>query len=203
MSVLEQLQATAGEPSGLPSVQGSNAFEQEMMMKMEANPIPGQSLTQDPDNRMPWETPPEFTDVQTFVDEAFLDITDPDKMTHVLDAMRSEVPVEYLAEQYLQRQVQLGKINPDVMMLSIEPIIYILLHQAAYAGIDPVLYPEDEMMEGEEEAMTQDLRNDTQSLMNEEQNDEVILPQMEAPSVVPKSLLERSEAAVKRVQGEN
>lgn len=206
MSVLQQLQETAGEPSGLPKVEGANPMSQEMMLNMEAAPIPGQSLTQDPENRMPWETPPEHVDVQEFVDEAFLDITDPDNMPLVLETLRNEIPVEYIAEQYLQKQVQKGKINPDVMMMSIEPIIYILLHQAAYAGIDPVLYPEDEMMDGEEEMEIDQVKNEVNGMIADEEPkgkpQGKPMVDMQAPTVVPKSLLARTEEAVNKAQGE-
>lgn len=202
MSVLQQLQQTAGEPTGLPTIEGGNPMDQEMMLKMQANPIPGQSLTQDPDNRMPWETPPEFTDVQEFVDEAFLDITDEDNMPHVLDAMRAEIPVEYLAEQYLQRQIQLGKINPDLMMLAVEPIIYILLHAAAYAGIDAVLYPEEDMLDGVEDEEAEALQYGSRSLLNEEEKEGTFEVEMAKPDVVPESLLARTKSAVDKAQGE-
>ena len=204
MSVLQQLKNTAGEPSGLTRVDGGNAQGSELMLAMEANPIPGQSLTQDPDNRQPWETPPEFTDVQVFVDEAFLEISDPMKLPDLLEAMRAEIPVEYLTEQYLMRKVAEGKINPDLMMLSVEPVIYILLHFAAYANIDAVLYPEDDMMHDEEfQENTSEFRKATKDLMAHDDNGDgkISAVEMQAPTVVPKSLLARTEEAVNQVEG--
>lgn len=204
MSVLEQIQATAGQPSGLSRFDGGSQAGGKLMQAMEANPIPGQSLTQDPENRMPWETPPEFVDIQEFVDEAFLEISDPLKLPDLLDALRADIPVEYITEQYLLRKVAEGKITPDLMMLAIEPVIYIILHMAAYANIDANLYPEDDMMHDENfQEQTSEVRRATEDLRAQDSNSDgrLTLEEMQAPTVVPKSLLERSQAAVNEAMG--
>jgi len=61
-------------------------------------PIPGQSLTQDPDNRQPYETPPEFTNLEDFMEELFTELTGEDQLPKVLNAMRKEIPVEEVSE---------------------------------------------------------------------------------------------------------
>jgi len=167
MSVLQTLQSTAGQGNGIGNFDEGSPMAEDLMMKMEANPVPGQSLTQDPENRASWETPPEIVDVQEFVEEMTADITDPDKKTQLLDVLRHDVSVEYVAQQYLQRKVQEGVINPDTMLLAVEPTIYMMIAMATTAGIDPVLYPEDEMDDGEEiSQQTQQLRKATSGLMN-------------------------------------
>ena len=48
-----------------------NQFEEAGMNPFNA-PIPGESLTQDPNQKFPWEQPPEITDVDTAIKEVFI-----------------------------------------------------------------------------------------------------------------------------------
>ncbi len=208
MSVLEQLQEHASTGAeGIPRFGGGSEGQSGMMEMMEASSIPGQSLTQDPENKAAYETPPEFTDIQDFVDEAFLDISDPETLPDLLDALRHEAPLEYLVEQYLQNAMNSGKINPDLMMLAIEPIMYILITMATYAGIDPNFAEEDEEWDDDESVNqeTKDLRMKANALLaDQDENDDqqISMEEMKAPSVAPKSLLARSKQAVAQVQKE-
>lgn len=204
MSVLEQLSKHASEGAEvMPRFNEGNPEQTKMMEMMEANPIPGQSLTQDPENPMPWETPPEFTDIQEYVDEAFLDISDPETLPTLLDAMRHDAPIEYLVERYLQNDVRKGKITPDLMMLAIEPVMYILITMATYGGIDPNFAEDVEQDDGEGMAEeTRDIRMKANGLLAESDanNDHKIsMNEMQAPSVAPKSLLARAKKAVTEV----
>ena len=208
MSVLEQLQqhASVEGAEGIPRFDEGTEETTAMSEMLEANSIPGQSLTQNPENKAPWETPPEFTEIQDYVDEAFLDISNPDTLPTLLSAMRHEAPLEYLVEAYLQKDVQKGKITPDLMMLAIEPVIYILITMATYAGIDPNFQEEADF--DDEEGLneeTAELKRKTNALLadSDSNNDNKIsIDEMRAPSVAPKSLLARSKQAVTAVQGE-
>lgn len=195
MSVLQQLQSTAGQGNGLSSFDEGSAVAQDLMLKMEANPVPGQSLTQDPENRAPWETPPEYVDVQEFVEETLLDLTDPEKMPLLLDALRHEVPVEYATMQYLQRKFAEGVINPDLMMLSMEPVMYLMIHVATINGVDPVLYPEDDMDDGEQlQQNTRDIKNAAASLRLHKDD---MISDIERPKEISDSLLDRADSLIK------
>lgn len=107
--------------------------------------IPGESLTQDPENPQAYETPPEYTKLEDFIDDLFMNVTKEDNLDGILDAMRKDVPVEDVAQMLLFNAFSSGKINVDLQLLAIEPTIYMLLGLAEYADIDPVLYPEDPM----------------------------------------------------------
>lgn len=210
---MQALQQFAGEEgtSNFPKFrQGSGGSKdqlketEEMMM---ANPIPGQSLTQSPDSRLPYEKPPQFTNLQDFIDETFVRFTNEDALPDLLDAMRYGLPVEHVAEKYLMRSFQDGDITPDMLLLAIEPTIYMLISLATYADIDPVLYPEDEMIDEEASKTHADLyKKATQELMKEPENPEgddgrITVADLQAPSSVPNSLLARSEEAVKNIGG--
>ena len=214
MSVMQQLKDLSGQEgtSSMPkfSKEGASTDQlqqtEEMMM---SSSIPGQSLTQSPDSRLPYETPPEFTDVQEFIDETFLRFTDEDKLSDLLGAMRSGLPVEHITEKYLNKAFKDGEITPDLLLLVIEPTIYMLISLATYAEIDPVLYPEDPMMDEEiSEVQTDFYKKAAQELLKEPENPEgedgkLTVSDLQAPTNVPKSLLSRAEQAVSKVnQGE-
>jgi hypothetical protein len=113
-------------------------------------PIPGESLTADPAMKAPYEQPPQFTSKDEAVEEIFMRMTDEEVIDEFLDLMRMGTPVEYIAQVVLFEGFRTGKFNPDLMLLLIEPVIYILLYLADYGGIDNVvLYPEDDMGMGQ------------------------------------------------------
>ena len=117
--------------------------------------------------------------------------------------MRHDAPVEYLVEQYLQNDVQKGKITPDLMMLAIEPVMYILITMATYGGIDPNFAEDVELDDGEQMAEeTREIRMKANGLLAESdanQDNKISMNEMQAPSVAPRSLLARAEKAVSEV----
>ena len=204
MSVMQQLKSLAGQPSEFPKFSNGGASSKAMQdaeAMMLTAPIPGQSLTQSPESRLPYETPPKFNDLQDFIDETFLRFTDEDALPDLLDSLRMGLPVEHVAEKYLEKTFQEGDITPDMLLLSIEPIIYMLIALATYAEIDPVLYPEDPMIDDEVSPMHTDLyKRAAQEMKREPEpkgNDgKVTVTDFQAPTNMPKSLLARSKDAV-------
>lgn len=207
MSVMQALQQFAGEEgtSSFPKFrQGANSKQlkdaEEMMMTA---PIPGQSLTQSPDSRLPYEQPPKFTKLQDFIDETFVRFTDPEGMPDLLDSMRFGLPVEHVAEKYLMQAFKDGDITPDMLLLAIEPTIYMLISLATYANIDPVLYPEDPMTDESDNTTHTDLyRKAAGELLKDPETPEgsdsrLTIADLETPATVPRSLLARAEEAVK------
>jgi hypothetical protein len=211
MSVMQQLKSLAGQEgtSSIPkfSKEGQATEQQledtESMMLTES--IPGQSLTQDPESRLPYESAPKFTDIQDFIDETFLTFTGEDKLPDLLGAMRSGLPVEYIAEKYLTKAFRKGDITPDLMLLCIEPTIYMLISLATYAEIDPVLYPEDPMIDEQADEINTDLyKKATQDLLKSPDSpkgndNKLTVADFQAPTNMPSSLLSRSKQAVSKV----
>jgi len=205
MSIQEQLMkhaqdpAVGGVPGGEKFPEGAAGME-EMEKTMQATPIPGQSLTQDPSSKMPYETPPKYTDLQDFVDESFLTMSNPEKLPLLFKSLRNGTPIEYVAQKYLEKEMQEGNINTDLLLQAIEPTIYILIHLATYAGIEPVLYPEDSMLDEDTPQQVQMFKQATASLVPKETREYGIqaedLKSIQAPVNVPKSLLQRTKAAV-------
>jgi hypothetical protein len=208
---MQQLKDLSGQEgtSGLPkfSKEGGASMEQmkESEAMMMANPIPGQSLTQSPDSRLPYEKAPKFSDLQEFIDETFLRFTSEEGLPDLLDAMRSGLPVEHVAEKYLSKTFSDGEITPDMLLLAIEPTIYMLISLATYAEIDPVLYPEDPMMDDQIDPKQTDLyKKAAQELLKHPENPEgddakTTIADFQAPTNMPTSLLARSKQAVAAV----
>lgn len=101
------------------------------------SPIPGQSLTQDPDNPMPYERPPEFTDFQK-AQEYLFDMM-MDMGPQILEQLTANIPVSFIGPQFCVLGAANGKWNPDLMLLLIEPSIYTVLFIAEQAGVDYIM----------------------------------------------------------------
>ena len=117
-----------------------------------SRPIPGQSLTQDPDTSHPWEGPPEFTDFKQAFNYIAEELLEEEVYVSLVVAMGQGVPISDITLQILQRGFQEGKWNPDLVMMLIEPLMYLLLALAEKAAIEPRLYgDEEEDLEPEDE----------------------------------------------------
>ena len=99
-------------------------------------PIPGQSLTNDPNNPYPWEQPPEFTDPQRAMLQIFETLTEKDTLSNTLLALVKGVSVIDISSIVLYTGFLEGKWNPDVMTLLMEPTMYIIMYLGDQAGIN-------------------------------------------------------------------
>jgi len=104
---------------------------------------PGQSLTNDPDTKYAWEQPPKYTDVPSATIDIVADSYEKETYEMIALTLADGMPVGSLASMILQAGFQEGKWNPDLMMLLIEPTMYILAAIAEQCGIDYLLYEGD------------------------------------------------------------
>ena len=136
-----------------------------------SKPIPGQSLTNDPDNPYPWESPPEFVNVNTAIDSIVMNMLgDEEKLANIIEVLASgEIPIAGIAQIILEDGFRKGKYNPDLMLLLAEPLMVILMALAERAGIrDYEIYQgESSELSGEEQA---ELANDVINSYKEEVN---------------------------------
>ena len=125
-------------------------------------PIPGSSLTNSPESPYPWEKAPQFVEIQPAIDSLFVELSEPEAYHSLMDLVRNEVPVGDIAQVILIDGFQKGMWNPDLMLLLIEPTMYMIIAFAEKAGIqDYVTYEgeddepdeEDEQLEGIEKAI--------------------------------------------------
>jgi len=104
---------------------------------------PGQSLTNDPDTKYAWEQPPIYTDLENAVMSIVADSYEKETYKMIALELADGMPVGSMASMILQAGFQEGKWNPDLMMLLIEPTMYILAAIAEQCGIDYLLYEGD------------------------------------------------------------
>tara|TARA_R100001082_G_C4366130_1_gene162034 strand:+ start:1837 stop:2421 length:585 start_codon:yes stop_codon:yes gene_type:complete len=98
-------------------------------------PIPGQSLTEDPNKPAPYEQPPQVTTRDEGV-QYFMDIIlEEDTYSVIMDALEDGVPVMDLVQGILVNAFEEGVLNPDLMLMLAEPLAYLLLGLSEREGI--------------------------------------------------------------------
>jgi hypothetical protein len=112
-------------------------------------PIPGQSLTNSPDESYPWESPPEFTNFKTALEYITGELLNEEVYMPIMEAVDDGVPLSDITTQLLYVGFREGKWNPDLLLLLVEPVMYVLMALAEKADIEYVLYGGEE--EDEEE----------------------------------------------------
>ncbi len=120
---------------------------QEKAMRFE-RPIPGQSLTQDPDSPLPYEKPPQYTDRNDALEYFFAKFVDEDNYPKIMELIAIPFPIMDIVKIYLTEAFEEGVINPDMVMLLAEPLAYMLMALAERADIDFII---ERAEEGEEE----------------------------------------------------
>ena len=156
-----------------------------------SRPIPGQSLTEDPDTSYPWEGPPEFTDFKQAFNYIAEELLEEDIYVPLVVAMGQGVPISDIALQILQRGFQEGKWNPDLFMMLIEPLMYFLLALAEKAAIEPRIYgdEEDDLSPEEENEVTEMKAKNIASLTKDKKGDMSKVPE----GVLPADIIEDIE----------
>ena len=101
--------------------------------------VPGQSLTNSPEDAYNWEKPSEFTNPKETMFYIFETLTVPETTTNILLSLSNGVGVIDIASSILYTGFLEGKWNPDLMTLMVEPTMYMLMALAEKAEIDYVL----------------------------------------------------------------
>ena len=116
-------------------------------------PIPGQSLTNNPDNPMPFEQPPEYTDLTTALEYYFATFTEEGTYERILEIIASGTPIMDIVQLVLYQGFQDGLFNPDLMMLLAEPLAYMLAAFCEQENIEFVIQGDDEEDMEEEQSL--------------------------------------------------
>ena len=98
--------------------------------------IPGQSLTNSPDQPYNWERPSEYTNPREAMMYVFESLTVPETTTNILLSLSNGVGVIDIASITLYSGFLEGKWNPDLMLLLMEPTMYMIMALAEKANID-------------------------------------------------------------------
>ena len=126
-------------------------------------PIAGQALTNSPENPYDWE---KYTTVPEASMAIFVEMTKEETFMPLIEALSSGFPVVDMANLILYRGFQKGQFSPDLMLLLIEPVIYMILALAEKVGIgDVVGYDgEEDDDEGDPEEQVKTLNELKQAL---------------------------------------
>ena len=98
--------------------------------------IPGQSLTNDPNQPYNWEKPAEYSNPKEAMLYVFETLTVPETTTNVLLSLSNGVGVIDIASITLYSGFLEGKWNPDLMILLMEPTMYMVMALAEKADIE-------------------------------------------------------------------
>lgn len=133
------------EEAGLdPEIQEAMFGERQSLDR----PIPGESLTNDPNNPYPFEQSPEYTDRTEALEYLFKRFISEDVYKSLMNVINRGVPIMNLTEIFLYKGFSEGKWNPDLLMMLVEPTAYMIMALSERAGIDYVVMLEEE---GEDE----------------------------------------------------
>ena len=107
-------------------------------------PIPGESLTTAPDMPKAWERPPQYTTQDKAMEAIYMEITQENSLRKLINIINEGIPLDEIAQVILYKGYTEGKFAPDLMLLLIEPTLYLLISIADYADInDYTLYNEE------------------------------------------------------------
>jgi len=99
-------------------------------------PVPGQSLTNSPQQPYNWERPPELTNPREAMYEVFDSLLEEEALLNTLSALDNGAGVIDIASVVLYTGFIEGKWNPDLMLLLMEPTMYMIIALAQKADID-------------------------------------------------------------------
>lgn len=106
-------------------------------------PIPGMSLTTDPDNPMPHDRPPEFTNLHKALNYIFESAIEEENYSRFIKLMADGFPLMEVVQTVLFGGFYEGKWSFQLMNLLIEPTTYIFLALCERADIDPTFFRDD------------------------------------------------------------
>ena len=129
----------------------ATAEEEYKKIQLSGNrPIPGQSLTNDPEKPDLYEQAPEFVSVHGASEYMFGKLIEPDVYTSIMNAVGDGTAIMDIAQTLLFVEFQEGKFNPDLMFMLLEPVAYMVIALAEKLDLPMVIYrgeEEDEEIE--------------------------------------------------------
>lgn len=107
-------------------------------------PTPGQSLTSNPNEPKTWEQAPEYTNMRDALDFIVSSLLEEETYLSVVGAIGEGIPIADIVQQILYIGFNEGKWNPDMLLLLVEPLMYILMALSEKSGIKYKLYRGEE-----------------------------------------------------------
>ena len=155
-------------------------------------PIPGQSLTNDPDQRYPWENPPEYTNYREALDFIAGQLLEKENYIPLMKGIGAGVPITDVTLQMLRAGFEQGKWNPDLLMMLIEPTMYTIMALAEKANIQYRINgdEEEDIDEEDEEDIGMMKQKNLQELTRTKVSQDSKVP----AGVVPQEILQKIDS---------
>tara|TARA_B100000963_G_scaffold99787_2_gene86257 strand:- start:4005 stop:4598 length:594 start_codon:yes stop_codon:yes gene_type:complete len=156
-----------------------------------SRPIPGQSLTNSPEQAYPWEGPPEYTEFRPALNFIVEQLLDKEVFTPIMQGIGKGVPLTDITLQMLQAGFEQGKWNPDLLTMLVEPTIYTLMALSEKAGIPYRVNgdEEDDLDEEDEKEIAEMRGNNLKKYVQAK-----VTNQSKVPSgVIPKEVIDKIE----------
>ena len=127
-------------PEKSPKIRGEAKFSQEGLDELtslsgQGRPIPGQSLTNSPESKYPWESPPTLTNPREALDVIVAEIMQPEAVKNIVNALANGAAVGDIGSAILYAKFTEGDISVDTMMLLAEPVMYTIMAIGEEANI--------------------------------------------------------------------
>ncbi len=141
-------------------------------------PIPGQSLTNDPENPYPWEKAPEFTVLQEAIDFLFVTLTEEAALEGLVESAMQGGTIMELTRLVLFKGFTDGKWNPDLFLLLVEPTAYMIMGILERAGVSDYIVMDDD----DEDLFGASLPEETKENLNNKEAPETV--EVPSPSLM-------------------
>jgi len=125
-------------------------------------PVPGQSLTNSKDQPYNWERPPAITEPKEAMYAVFNNLIEPETAANVLISISKGIGVVDIASILLYTGFIEGQWNPDLMIILMEPTMYMIMALAEKAEIEYVIET------GDEDAPIEREPNESVKIINQE-----------------------------------
>ena len=119
-------------------------------------PTPGESLTSAPDMPKSWERPPQYVEEDEAMEAVYLELTAEDNLMPLIDLINEGTPLDQIAQVTLYKGYTEGLFSPDLMIMLIEPTLYLLIAIADYAEIKDYTMYNEEIQDEEDEQLPPD-----------------------------------------------
>ena len=171
------------------------ALDQMVEMTSKGGPVPGQSLTGDPAQPKPWETPPTFANPREALTHISTLILQPKAIEGIIGSLLNGAAVGDIATSVLYASFTEGDISPDVMLMLVEPVMYLIMNVGEEANIKYNIEKDDmdEMDEEDPEEVNEkinEFKNVFEDIKNSKTVKNVDKEKLETdPNILPQSIL--------------
>ena len=182
-----------------PKIRVKSGFSEEGLNELtslsaKGRPIPGQSLTNNPETPYAWEQPATFSNPREALDSIVAEIMQPEAIKNVVNALAKGGAVGDIASAVLYAKFTEGDINPDTMMLLAEPLMYVIMAIGEEANIKYNIEGNDadefdeEDERGEMDSKINEFRTAVSDIKN--QTTQKLKPTVDE-NVVPRNILDK------------